>query len=125
MKICIRNLANVLVSLGDQNKPVGFHQAHIEASLLQMDDIPKLDVHPKRAEFWNGKRLKGLLEHEYEEKDVELWGGLNYRKALPQKINQVNHYEEGKSVQRISSSVISPKARPAQRPARMFGGTWR
>ena len=38
MKTCIRKLANVLVSLGDPSKPVGFHQARIEKSLLQKDN---------------------------------------------------------------------------------------
>jgi len=125
MKTCIRKLANVLVSLGDPSKPVGFHQARIEKSLLQMDDVPKLDVHPSRAEFWNGTRLKGLLEHEYKEKDVELWGGLNYQKKLPKKINHVNHFEKGNAaVERISSTVVSPKARPID-TRRFFGGTFR
>ena len=125
MKTCIRKLANVLVSLGDPSKPVGSHQARIEKSLLQMDEIPKLDVHPSRAEFWNGTRLKNLLEHEYKEKDVELWGGLNYQKKLPKKINHVNHFEKGNAaVERISSTVVSPKARPID-TRRFFGGTFR
>ena len=108
MKITIRNLANVLAALGDNNKPVGFHQSSIESSLLQMDVVPQLDsIHPSRAKFWNGTRLKGLLEWEYKEKDVDLWGGLNYHKKLPAKPNHVNHSYNRSQKQKHSIILIS------------------
>ena len=123
MKGLILNLATLLASLGDKNKPVRFHQARIESSVLQVDTVQKLKLHPARAAFWNGQRLKGLLEWEYEEKDVELWGGLNYRRTLPEKPNHVNHFE-GKTVERATSSVQPPVSQPQRRQQRFFGGRW-
>jgi hypothetical protein len=123
MKTCIRKMANVLASLGDANKPVGFHQAHIENSLLQMDSVPELECHPVRAQFWNGTRLKGLLEWEYQEKDIELWGGVNYHRNLPQKINHVNHFDEKTFKKKVL--VGPPRVIPPQKRTHFFGGTFR
>jgi hypothetical protein len=110
MKACIRKLANVLASLGDKDKAAGFHQARIESSLLQTDVVPKLDdCHPARAQFWNGTRLKGLLEWDYEKKDVLLWGGLNYHQSLPEKVNHINHFGEGGAAQSTRATASKKK----------------
>ena len=129
IKACIRKLANVLASLGGVDNAAGFHQARIESSLLQTDVVPKLDdCHPARAQFWNGTRLKGLLEWDYEKKDVLLWGGLNYHQSLPEKVNHINHFGEGGAAQLARTTVATKKkfVEPvATSRQNFFGGTFR
>ena len=125
MKGTIHKLASMLVSLGDKTKPVGFHQSKIESSLLQVDNVPDIDVHPQRASFYNGMRLKGLLEWEYKEKDVDLWGGFNYRRTLPDKPGQCTFSQAEVKKSTPTSTVLKPVAQPVLQRQNFFGGTFR